>query len=340
MFLAQNHAQYDKPVEDPWFKATRAYTYPQMSGLGDNRTIYLSDFAVTVMGCIDQFEFCNPNNDKCTPKTTAINVAVNETLEPLGLNTVQRDTIAALASNVISQTTYTTVRTRGANALRASDSLNGNTFIADSLPKNQWTIEITEWFAVSMAKMQQLVLDYASGPKYSLPSTHLSAGKPAVCARQKIRSASGYISFSIFGLALILTASALLILIATSLDAVVGSLMRRSGWKDYKRVQWAVDEKLQLQRLAFEGAGQGYWSRGANAVPVTRDAEMIGLPSELSRNHRTLRRTGEGRWVGRRAAGVGEGRGDCQPAEQSPTGTGGGMKGDQVYVSSVPVERR
>ena len=274
--------------------ATRNYS--DLDFQGNDQTLYLPSKYVSILACADQFQLCNPNNDKCTPKTSAFKATSDTTLEPLDFNAPQTEAMDPLAPAIeYLQDTYATVESRGAVTLRASDTLGANFLNQDSLPTDQWTLEVTEWFAMSMARLQQFLVDYAAGSRYQYPGTHLAPGKPNICEHQKIRSAGGYISFSIFGLALIVAISFTLIFTALAVDTVVGAAQSRWDWQDHKRLQWAVDEKLQLQRLAFEGAGQGFWTRGANAVPVTTRSESIGLPPELSRTHPSLRRKGEGR---------------------------------------------
>ena len=60
-----------------------------------------------------------------------------------------------------------------------------------------------------------------------------------------------------------------------SLDSAVGALRQHLHWDDHKRLQWAVDEKLQVQRVAFEAAGQGTWTAGTDAVPTTTTAADV-----------------------------------------------------------------
>lgn len=51
---------------------------------------------------------------------------------------------------------------------------------------------------------------------------------------------------------------------------------------------------MQLQRMAFEGGGQGHWSGGADSVPVTRIGELLGLPEGVDGRHPRLGRRRSG----------------------------------------------
>ena len=55
-------------------------------------------------------------------------------------------------------------------------------------------------------------------------------------------------------------------------------------------MQWTLDGKLQLQRLAYEEAGHGHWSGGASSVPVTRKNDLIGVPDGVDTTHPRLGR--------------------------------------------------
>ena len=55
-------------------------------------------------------------------------------------------------------------------------------------------------------------------------------------------------------------------------------------------MQWTLDGKLQLQRLAYEEAGQGHWNGGASSVPVTRKNDLLGIPEGVDTTHPRLGR--------------------------------------------------
>ena len=59
-------------------------------------------------------------------------------------------------------------------------------------------------------------------------------------------------SFSVLGLALILALGGVLIVLGAVVDTIVGWL--QTGRKaEYRHTQWILEEKLQLQRAAYEG---------------------------------------------------------------------------------------
>lgn len=208
---------------------------------------------------------------------------------------------------------YYSVNGRGSSALRAQEGVYELT--QGPLPPNQWMIEVDSWFAVGMAKLQQLVVQYAAGPSVVLDGTYIQKPADAIgqamCRRQIVRNgAGGTISFSVVGVVIILVVGTGAIVMNLFLDIIVGFFQRKFGalGGDYKRLSWVVDDKLQMQRMAYEEAGMGVWKGGADAVPVTRFGDRFALPREVDRDHPRLG-TGHGR-VENVEAGMGMGEGE------------------------------
>ena len=269
MFLAPNTISYRSPVYDPWFMATTK------SNLSDERNTlqqYEADYYVRPLACADQYQFCNPGKNICTPLTGSHPATAN--IDSLLLSRLQNETFVDLNYALQMMSTYFSVHSRGAAALRASDTV-GADFIQVGLPADQWMTEVTEMFAVSMARLQQSVVTFATGPPYSHADMTFHPGFEDVCSGQMIRSARGHVSFSVFGVSVILIIGTMLILGALYLDIVVGILMRKKHYKDHKRVQWAQDENLHLLSHALASDGQGTWSGEMDTVPVTRKGERL-----------------------------------------------------------------
>ena len=284
MFLAGNAVTYKSPVLDPLFRATLPVILTDSDG--KNYTTYSQDFWVNLLGCTDQFQFRNPANGISTSLTNSS--AVIDEIGTLLLTELQLVTWSSLFYAMKSSTMYWTVHSRGANSLRASDTVGGSDFLSPGLPDNQWQIEATELFSVSMAKFQQKIVGYATGPTYFHEGLEFKQGDKDLCQRQKIRGASGYLSFSVFGVSIILVLGSLFIITALFLDSMVGFLRRKLDRNDHKRLQWAVDENLQLQRMAFEETGQGTWTGGTDAVPMTGAGALLGIGPEPDKHHPRL----------------------------------------------------
>ncbi|KAL8739322.1 MAG: hypothetical protein Q9181_000053 [Wetmoreana brouardii] len=282
--VGHNAYALTSPVLDPLFKATIPYNMTDSEG--KNTTMYTPDHWVGVLACADQFQFRNPANGKFTPLTS--NSFMPEEFSKLELNKVQHATAESMYYTVQTANMYYSVHSQGANSLRASVTLGGSDFIQIGLPDNQWMIEVAGMFSLSLAKVQQQIVAYATGPTYLHEGLTFVKGDKDLCRRQKIRGASGFLSFSVLGVSIILVFGGLLILTASGLDTFVGFIRSKLDWEDHKRLQWTLDEKMQLQRLAFEEAGQGRWSGGTDAVPTTSKDELLGFRFGLNKNHPRL----------------------------------------------------
>lgn len=263
---------------------------------------------VSPLACIDQHQFCNPNNQDCTDLQSYY-TAVHKTAT-LDMNAVQSLIISRLSIDFLWQTiSYskstsppvplptTTIRPltelskgifgRGPASLRAQESVSGIT--SGPLPNNQWMIEVESWFATGLARLQLAVVQYATGPPNVVEGAYIS--KPtdpiskAMCDNQSVRTTNNAMNFSTLGIVIILVVGGLLISTSLVLDILVGFVQRKWKMRDYQRVQWALDEKLQLQRLAYEEAGMGTWSGGTSFVPVTKFGETFGMPPDVDPDH-------------------------------------------------------
>jgi hypothetical protein len=148
------------------------------------------------------------------------------------------------------------------------------------LPPNQWQIEVSTWFATSLAKEQAWAFEWATAPKNLPPNTlgygwnvsaPINAAARSACRNQLMNNASGYENFSILGLALTLVICGLIVIIGLTVDTVVGWL--RLGKTRYKRDQWGVEETLALHKAAY--INLGLWRDNGEEMP----------PSSILLNH-------------------------------------------------------
>lgn len=215
----------------------------------ENITLYKDDSLPHVLGCADQFQLCTQAHTKCTPLTGS--EVLPDAVTALQLNDVQKDIASLLCTMTELQPTHFTVNARGRNALRVSDTMLDSDGIQVGLPKNQWMIEIAYWFDISMARLQQQIVTFATGPPNIDKDQKFVPGARNACGRQKIHNTAGFTSFSVLGISIIFIIGGLLILISLVLDQVIGYFRKNFNWKDYKRLQWISDEQLELQQLAY-----------------------------------------------------------------------------------------
>ena len=94
MFLSANSMRYYGMVKDPIFQATMEIE--PILDAGRNVTLYSSDYFVNPFACVDQHQFCNPMNNKCT-KLDAYTPAVLAAQKDLEYNPMQYGTVSTMS---------------------------------------------------------------------------------------------------------------------------------------------------------------------------------------------------------------------------------------------------
>lgn len=251
--------------------------------------VILISVGVNIMACVDQHQFCNPNNDQCTNFTSS--TAAFELAESIGMNFVQRFNMFRFGHQLMYSSLHSSLAGRGGSALRAQELVEN--LQSQPLPNNQWMIEVQSWFNAGLARLQRNMVEYAAGPPDMIDNgSLLKFNHPLediMCHNQMVHSTSETTNFSMLGLALVLIIGSIVIMTNLLLDTIVGFIQRRFKTGDHRRLQWIVDEQLQLQRMAYEEAGMGTWSGGAAPVPITRFGEKFGIPPDTDPDHPRLR---------------------------------------------------
>lgn len=248
------------------------------------------------MGCVDQFQICNPalpslastNSMLCTPLDGIL--PVHNEVSNIQLSAIQVETWKRIWIGMQYAGMDKIGDVMEPSFLKAQETTQG-LFQTSKLPNNQWAIELASWNAIGLARIQASVLEYATGPdnvveqggRIIRPKPDDKVGQ-SICKRQLILNIAGYQNFNMLGVTIILIISAILIIIGWTVDTVVGLVQRWMG-KHHARLTWVQDGYLQLQRMAYEGAGHGGWERNTDDVPLTRghtrEAQMLmGLDSE------------------------------------------------------------
>lgn len=279
VFVMGNAVSYQLPVNDPIFAAHKTYT-----GSGQN-TVYYSDEPVTALGCAQQHEFClpteisNQGNIFCSGLSSTDRLVAN--LQHLwydsAMNENQWDTALRISDSVGLSSFYWIIE--GPSSLNATGSLLATTQTA-YLPDNQWQIEVDAWFAVAYAYLQTTVVQYAAGQSNYEASLITPPSTPygqAMCNKQIIRSAAGYICFSTLGIALIIAIGGTIIIISFFTEHIASLIQQRMlrHSDDVQRAQycsraWRMDKKFQLQRKAFQECSLGQWEETAAQKEIPR----------------------------------------------------------------------
>ncbi|KIW16617.1 hypothetical protein PV08_03805 [Exophiala spinifera] len=289
-YLAQNNVVYANPVDDPFFSAHRVRYAP----FGTNRdalanvTVYAFDSWIDAMGCTDQHQICNssPLNSSsqvCTPLTALLGVeeailanGTDEKSAHLAMNPYQLSTAVRVFEAVDGWAIFDVVNARGAAAMKANDVLVG--LNGPGLPIDQWVVETRTWFAQTLAAVQSAIIQYTTGPGTTDGEIVPPANKYDAegCKSQLIHNSGAYQNFSVLGIAIVVALSGVIILCSFLLRPLTDLLLYRGGARQWHRQLWVMEDKLQLQRLAYQGAGhrQG-WHRVHESVPVSDKDQLF-----------------------------------------------------------------
>ncbi|KAF2110750.1 hypothetical protein BDV96DRAFT_199237 [Lophiotrema nucula] len=281
----KNSVAYLIPNNDPLFAAHDATNMSQAIAGWTTYTAYFSDFPVGVFGCTTQYQYCHARaskSDFCT-NSTGLPDIVNATAFP------DASPIQLAALHLIREASANMMLDSAAETLQVdyqSEDPTGNSFIHDGVPDNQWEIEVTAWVEYIWAAMQIQLSDYAIGIEARQTGAgiytvkNMTAGEKALCSKLKMRNPGAFVNISVFGLAFTI-ASALL---ATVLDlGLLRTLIFVKKLRHPRIDRWIQDGVFQLQRRAYEAAGEGQWRRLRKEVPTTVGTERLQeLPLSLA----------------------------------------------------------
>jgi hypothetical protein len=249
LFLSANDVVFSNSSGDPWYHATT---------LGDDVTnngivpLYFRDDAVRAIGCTERYQFCNsslPSNTSCT----ALGGIQQAVQSGPSLFTDEAHQAAFNWSSFAIFEMATGIAEimggLGVNALQARSTLaSGRQF---KLADNQWEVEVQTWFQITMASLQQVILEQATGPLDPAMSAFLlrpdNTEERRVCSSQKVRDA-GYTSFSVLGMFIIFMIGGVVSVISFALPSVVSHLCKHRN--RYASLEWTANGFLHLQSLA------------------------------------------------------------------------------------------
>jgi hypothetical protein len=158
VFMSKNVGFIER-IDDPWFAAT----VPQVGevegpdGSLHNITTYYPSDPVSVMGCLEQWTWCNVANGKCMPFYGSLSdPAWNAAVATLDLNPRQNATLLRLSAATGTTSVHNMIHYLGASSLLATQYSNGGE--SGPLPSNQWILELAHWFGTAMVKSSLLLI--------------------------------------------------------------------------------------------------------------------------------------------------------------------------------------
>lgn len=154
-------------VNDPIFSAHRPAgmrnVNPQWP---DSRDMtYFSDHTDGIMACTMQHQICDPNKPPktgCTPLTAAASLrpVLNETLSSELQRTYAKSILSLIIDAHIEVVDF--IQMLGITALDARNAFYGP--LSNPVPDNQWEKEVELWWQGTLAALQLLITEQATGP--------------------------------------------------------------------------------------------------------------------------------------------------------------------------------
>lgn len=275
---------YMSPSDDLWLSAHRLMnaTYIETDRNKTKvaqHTMYTTDTKISVLACVEQHQICNPLTSNCTPFLSYSQIQNYKFPDEQLLSTILLNPRQIATTRAILRAAYYSsieVIVTGLNKpLLAQEIASDKGSIP--LPSNQWILEASNLFTIGLASLQQILLDYITGPPPQYMSilppnqTAITDNDPALkwlCEKQIVRR-NDFTNFNTLALGIILGFGGLIVILSFSLKSIQRFVRAKAGWKQRS---WWADGTIQLQRRAFEAMGIRGWAFGdwmdPNEIPV------------------------------------------------------------------------
>ncbi|KAL9620020.1 MAG: hypothetical protein Q9160_005397 [Pyrenula sp. 1 TL-2023] len=290
LIFLQNRMGYREPVTDPWFNATQP--------LQSDSPYYASalPWSVGVLGCTEQYRFCNPRESVCSDLLGLNQIRVPEISQKIRLNSQQAALVGHFAHLFPLITLHNLWNIFPPTYLRARSFSGNQEFQAVSLPPDQWKEEVKNWVSTMRIALQHALIDYPSrsrstGISADSQLTQVKTQSPEhdLCLKQ-LRSDQDHTSFSVLAIVLIYTIGGLIIIVDFGMP-LLHKLRMRTRWKRNPAATdaWVLDDFIHWQQRAFQGAGLGDWTGLHHSVPVTNRKETFpsNMKSQLAEKEGT-----------------------------------------------------
>ncbi|KAH8883500.1 hypothetical protein GQ53DRAFT_882709 [Thozetella sp. PMI_491] len=294
LFLSGNGAFFQEEVDDDWYRATDPGPGLVNTKATGTHPLYQSSEAASPMGCVSQYQFCNPalpKETQCGPLASQDDATRNafplfnlaEDTEIFAPSVEVKDKVAGkflwfvkMLNNACAPPWFI-VDMLGSNALDSQKSFEKG--FQAMLPTNQWQLDMTKLWFTWLAALQSGIVDVANGADeqlygpIKLPPNNTFEGE--VCnSQQKIQS-SEYTSFSVFGLCFVFVMGTAIVLVSYTLEPLSNYYQKRHGRRAFADFEWTSNGTLQLHSLGYEVLGRGSWSVGPFDVPLTKRGEVL-----------------------------------------------------------------
>lgn len=297
IFIAQNSVQYDERCNDPIFSAEKFYnlTAPDGGTSANTGTSYWGPtFDVGIIGCAEQYQFCNPTTGVCSPLLSYgqldAYLSLTKILPQDHLDAVQTGLYLRIAGTVPATDLISTIFFRQSSALQAQSTLES--LQQHYLPPNQWIIELSGWFQTSLARLQSEILAYVTGPTNIVPGMRLidvqDKAIENLCNSQLIQDTSQTVSFSVLIIAIIFALGGIIIITSFCLEPLLRRILPENENRRFRRRNWKLDSTVHLQRRLYQSLGMPRWEKPTKSIPITKEEILIKNWNDINPQHPAL----------------------------------------------------
>jgi hypothetical protein len=245
VIILTSNVNYSNPTNASLFTATCT-----------NATAGCPSRPFAAVGCVNQYEICNPVNNQCTTPAGwwdlgyADDVALRFRLwNDAGLSDLQHGAIYNIQRASYYASLPNLFSAVGSDAIWASRGLLSPTTQLSLPPDANDTVKEYEfWFASMMAAVQMEFVQLANTPgSRNLSSALNTAGEGPLCSRQKVRDAT-HTSISLAGLVVIIVICGVIIILSLFMPQILFFIQRRINPHTIGPGAWHRDSVFQVQR--------------------------------------------------------------------------------------------
>jgi hypothetical protein len=239
---------------------------------------YRSNNDLNILGCTEQYQFCNIGNGKCTDLTGLYGITEAVTVrDSLSLTPMQSAIYAVLWKAAWASSLQWSLEILSDQILLAQDKIfTAKSTTSAALSANQWELEAQNLHNIALAVFQRRVHEYAAPENFEISPgvmSHTKINEPTdplmrdICGRQKVR-ANDHVSVNVLGMCIILVVGGLCILFDWFFIEQIFWWRSLTHAKQTKKADWMATGTLQLQRQALEARGIGPWNVRDYEFPI------------------------------------------------------------------------
>ena len=284
LFLDQEKVEYTEPVNDPWFEAKRPKprTIQAEFGVLQNVTTYRPEWPVSVVGCANQYQFCDSRNRSHCTELSGLGPVFAQA-KGLFDNTRQKIVLERMRQVAGSIGDMSRLASALAGSVLAVNNLGAVEL--SPVPDDQWIRELSHMFAtlltVTQIRNYRYTGGYDSGLKLSPAITPPLANETWMCGSQIVRR-DEYNSFSVLGLSLTVGFGGIIILLNLTMEPLVKRYQKRYQKRVHACLEWDMLETENLQRQAYKLQGVDLLENSSSIAPLLETKGSPASPQDGS----------------------------------------------------------